>query len=214
MIQENSSSRRTESIAKVILTLVFLGGFAFFTGWMLWVGPGLDMFRLSAMELTLLAFATYRLGRLIAYDRVMEPFRRFFTETVPDATGAGESVEPRGTGFQQAIGQLICCPICAGTWVAALLTYALVLFPGPARVFLTMSAAIGAAEVLGAFTEAMSWGGQYARTAAGAKMIEREQAGFQERGHPVELPARQPAQPVEPVEPRGEYREYRDVARR
>jgi hypothetical protein len=45
-------------------------------------------------------------------------------------------------------------------------------------------------------------------------MIEREQAGFQERGHPVELPARQPAQPVEPVEPRGEYREYRDVARR
>lgn len=174
MTQRSSESVRKEYIAKVVLSVTFLVGFALFIGWMLIFGPGLNVFKLSAMDLVLLGFSTYRLGRLIAYDRVMEPFRHFFTNTVPDSTGAGESVDPKGEGFQQAIGQLICCPICAGTWVAALLTYLLYLVPGPTRVFLTMTTAIGIAELLGAATEAMSWSGQYARTMSGAKMLERE----------------------------------------
>ncbi len=187
MFRSSSNSVRKEYIAKVILTVIFLGGFALFTGWMLFFGPGLDLFKLSAFDLVLLGFSTYRLGRLIAYDRVMEPFRQFYTNTVPDSTGAGESVDPKGEGFQQAMGQLICCPICAGTWVAALLTYALYLFPGPTHVFLMMTAAIGVAEILGAMTEAMSWAGQYARTMSGAKMMERNER-YSEQGHLVEFP--------------------------
>lgn len=199
MAQTNSKSARNENIAKLVLTVVFLGGFLLFSGWMLAFGPGLDLFQLSAMDLTLLAFSTYRLGRMIAYDRVMEPFRQFFTVTEPDSTGAGDTVNPKGEGFQQALGQLICCPICAGTWVAALLTYLLYLFPGPARVFLTMTAAIGIAELLGALTEALSWSGQYARTMSGSKMIERQ-------GHPVEFPERKADPETEPAE---KYRDYR-----
>lgn len=174
MSQGNGKSVRGEYLAKIILTTVFLGGFAFFIIWMLTSGPGLDVFRLTTTDLVLLSLATFRLGRLIAYDRVMEPFRQFFTVTVPDPTGAGDTVEPKGRGFQQSFGQMICCPICAGTWVAALLTYLLYLFPGPARVFLVMTGVTGAAELLGAATEAMSWTGQQARTFSGAKM--REQA--------------------------------------
>lgn len=199
MTQRSSRSVRREYAAKLVLVAVFLVGFALFTGWMMLYGPGLDLFQLSAMELTLLALSTYRLGRLIAYDRVMEPFRQFFTSTEADSTGAGEAVNPKGEGFQQAIGQLICCPICAGTWVAALLTYSLYLFPGPARLFMTMTAAIGIAEILGALTEALSWSGQYARTMSGSKMIERQ-------GHPVEFPERKSDQSSEPVE---NFREYR-----
>ncbi|HEX9018485.1 MAG TPA: DUF1360 domain-containing protein [Anaerolineaceae bacterium] len=178
----------------------------------------MNVFKLSAMDLTLLAFSTYRLGRLIAYDRVMEPFRKFFTNTVPDVTGAGESVDPKGEGFQQAIGQLMCCPICAGTWVAALLTYGLYLFPGPARVFLTMTTAIGVAELLGAATEALSWTGQQARTNSGAKMMEREahKVSFTQPvdlgrpanlGHAMDYPE-QDAREREDV-PANTYQEYR-----
>lgn len=196
-------SKQKEYIAKVILTTVFLAGFAAFTAWMLIYGPGLAGFQPTWMELFLLSFATYRLGRMIAYDRVMEPFRAFFTTTVPDPTGAGESVNPRGVGFQQSIGQLICCPICAGTWVAALLTYTLILFPGPARVFLTLIAAVAVAELLGAITEAASWGGQYARTLSGAKNIERENL---RAGHAVSFPERKPSQPVEEPYRGGDYR--------
>ena len=192
MLEGNRKSVRKEYIAKTVLISIFLGGFVLFIGWMLIFGPGLDIFQLSAMQLVLLGFSTYRLGRLIAYDRVMEPFRQFFTDTVPDSTGAGESVNPKGEGFQQALGQLICCPICAGTWVAALLTYLLYLFPGPMMVFLTMTAAIGIAELLGALTEALSWSGQYARTLSGAKNLERQEREemLNERGQAVEFPGR------------------------
>jgi hypothetical protein len=182
MSQSSGKSVRREYIAKIVLTFIFLGGFALFTGWMLTAGPGLDIFELSTVDLVLLSLATYRLGRLIAYDRVMDPFRRFFTDTVPDPTGSGDTVEAKGEGFQQAIGQLICCPICAGTWVAALLTYLLYLFPGPTHLFLVMTAAIGAAELLGAATEALSWTGQHARTMSGAKMREQEQRGHDYSG--------------------------------
>ena len=206
MFHSSSNSIRKEYTAKVILTVIFLGGFALFTGWMLFFGPGLDLFKLSAFDLVLLGFSTYRLGRLIAYDRVMEPFRQFYTNTVPDSTGAGESVDPKGEGFQQAMGQLICCPICAGTWVAALLTYALYLFPGPTHVFLMMTAAIGVAEILGAMTEAMSWAGQYARTMSGAKMMERNER-YSEQGHLVEFP--DPKKQRESDSVVDSYQEYR-----
>lgn len=188
MLQGSSKSMQRERVAKIILILIFLGGFAFFTGWMFIYGPRQNVFKLSAMDLALLGLSTYRLGRLIAYDRVMEPLRQFFTETVPDSTGAGESVDPKGEGFQQALGQLVCCPICAGTWVAALLTYLFFLLPGPIRVFLVMTSAIAIAEVLGALTEALSWSGQYARTMSGAKMLERSRPPANEQAHPVELP--------------------------
>lgn len=176
MAQRGGSSLQKEYTAKIILTLVFLGGFVLFTAWLFIFGPGTAIPSLSALELALLGLSTFRLGRLIAYDRVMEPLRRFFTETHPDSTGAGDTVDPKGEGFQQALGQLICCPICAGTWVAALLTYLYFIVPGPTYVFLIMTAAIAIAELLGALTEAFTWTGQYARTMSGAKMLERSES--------------------------------------
>jgi len=167
-------SKRREYITKTVLIFVFLGVLATFIGYMTFYGPGLNAFQLSWMELLLLSLSTYRLGHLISYDRVMEPFRRYFTETLPDPTGAGETVEAKGKGFQQAVGQLICCPICSGTWVAAVLVYALYLWPDPTRVFLTMTAAIGAAELLNAAGESWSWSGQYYRTLSGAQSAARK----------------------------------------
>jgi len=137
-------------------------------------GPGLQAFKLGWLDLALLAFATYRLGHLIAYDLVTEPFRQFFTQTLPDPTGAGETVEPKGDGFRKAIGQLVSCPICSGTWAAAVLVYALYLWPDPVRVFLAMTAAIGAAELLNAAGEALSWSAQHHRVQAGAQMAARK----------------------------------------
>jgi hypothetical protein len=115
----------------------------------------------------LLSLATYRLGHLVAYDRVMEPFRSPFARTVPDATGAGESVEAKGAGIRHTIGQLITCPICAGTWIAAGLVYGLVLLPEFTRLFLWMTAAIGLAEIVNSATEAWCWSGQLSRVRVG-----------------------------------------------
>jgi hypothetical protein len=125
-------------------------------------------------DLVMLALSTFRLGRMIAYDKVLNPVREPFTETVPDPTGAGDTVEPEGNGARRAIGELISCPTCAGTWAAAIQVFALQLFPGPTRIFLAVMAAVGAAELLGSAQEALGWSGQVARQEAGEREQQRE----------------------------------------
>jgi hypothetical protein len=173
MTNDSNQPERHEFAAKGVLILLFFLMFAGFVAWMGSRGPGLVGFELRPMDLALLVLATFRLGRLIAYDVVMEPFRRPFARTVPDSTGAGETVEPRGTGVRRALGQLFSCPICTGTWVAAILVYGLYAFPGPTRVFLVIMAVIGAAELLNAFEEAFCWSGQLARTMTGRQLVQK-----------------------------------------
>jgi hypothetical protein len=159
---------RAEYATKSLLTLLFLSVFVAFAWW-----QRDRIFQFSAFDLVLLSLATLRLGRLIAYDLVTEPIRAPFAQTVPDETGAGDSVEARGSGMQRALGQLISCPICAGTWVAAILVYALIALPQPTRIFLALTAAIGLAEILNSLIEALCWSGQNARTQAGSLVLSR-----------------------------------------
>ncbi len=158
----------SEYLAKVILTGIFLAGLALFVSWRLSTGQGLDAFHMTVSDLVLLVFATLRMGRMLAYDLIMEPLRAPFTETLPDGTGAGDSVEAKGRGLRRALGQLISCPICAGTWSAGLLVLGMYAFPGPMRILITILGAIGAAEVLNAAIEGFSWSGQLARARTGA----------------------------------------------
>jgi len=172
---------KREYATKVVLSLVFLFAVVFFA---ILTGPAHLLQSIQSwgvLDFVLLSLSTYRLGHLVAYDRVMEPFRHAFARTVPDITGAGESVEPMGSGIRCAIGQLISCPICAGTWIAALLVFALVLLPEGTRLFLWMTAAIGLAEVFNSFTEALCWSGQ----------LSRNQAGEINRARPVQDEARE-----------------------
>ncbi len=168
MGSEPNRPDHSEYLAKVILTVIFLGGLALFVSWRLSTGQGLDAFHMTVSDLVLLVFATLRMGRMLAYDLIMEPLRAPFTETLPDGTGAGDSVEARGRGLRKALGQLFSCPICAGTWSAGVLVLGMYAFPGPTRILVTILGAIGAAEVLNALIEGSSWSGQLARTRTGA----------------------------------------------
>jgi hypothetical protein len=122
----------------------------------------------TALDLAMLGLASYRTGRMVAYDKVFETQRLPFAETVPDPTGAGDTVMPRGSGVRQAIGELICCPICVGTWIAAILVFGLTIMPGPTRMFLKIMSGIGLAEFINAGTEALQWHGEEARVRTGA----------------------------------------------
>jgi hypothetical protein len=123
--------------------------------------------KMSSFDLALLGLSTFRLGRLVSYERVFEPIRSLFTETVQDEFGAGETVEPKGKGIQKSLGELISCPICSGTWIAAGLVYGMQLLPRPTRLFLWINSTIGLAEIFNAVTEAFSWWGQEARKKSG-----------------------------------------------
>lgn len=123
--------------------------------------------QISALDFAMLGLATFRMGRMIAFDRVADPLRAPFTQVVPDDSGAGEQVVAKGRGPREVIGELLSCPICAGTWVAAGLVYGLQFFPAPTRLLITIMSAIGFAEIAHAATEALTWAGQAERVDVG-----------------------------------------------
>src|SRR5207244_10345070 len=94
----------------------------------------------DALDLVVLGAATFKAARTIARDEVMSFLREPFVEG--EAHEGGE--EPLATGdMRQAIGELVTCSRCIGTWVAAGLGCAQILAPRFGRL-LTWSLAAGA----------------------------------------------------------------------
>jgi hypothetical protein len=125
--------------------------------------------KLKPFDLVLLCLSTFRAGHLVAYDKVTEPLRKPFTETRQDPSGAGDTVVPKGSGAQKALGELMACPTCVGTWVGAFLTYGLMLVPGPTRVLMAILSSTGVAELLHSLGETLKWNGQLARNRSGSE---------------------------------------------
>ena len=104
------------------------------------IGPG---------DLLLLGVATHKLSRTISRDWVTSVLRAPFTRL----KGAGKlpkelKEEARGEGMRRAIGELVTCPFCTGQWVAALLTYLLVLNPPLGRLVASIFTVISASDFL------------------------------------------------------------------
>src|ERR671937_706534 len=113
-----------------------LGGFLLLTRGRLPERVGLgDVLRIGA--------ASYKLGRLVAKDEVTTWVRA-------PVTRDEEASEPKPTGLERAIGELVTCPYCIGLWIAAGLSYALVLFPRQTRLVTTIFAGQAVADFLNA----------------------------------------------------------------
>ncbi len=111
--------------------------------------------RTSYADLVLLGLATHKLSSIIAKDRVTSPLRASFTEYV-EAAGESEVKEKvRGEGMQRAIGDLVTCQYCLSPWVAAALTFGLVLRPRATRLVLTTFAAVTISSFLHQATDAI-----------------------------------------------------------
>lgn len=70
----------------------------------------------TALELAALAAATFKASRALSRERVGSFIRQPFVEGEADV---GEDESPAGSGMQRAVGELVTCPRCLGTWVAA-----------------------------------------------------------------------------------------------
>ena len=149
---------------KLTLTSVFLGLMAAFSALLF---RRKQTVQIGPFDLLMLGLTTYRTGRLVAYERISTPIREPFTETVEDESGAGQAVVASGQGVRWAMGELMSCPICIGTWVSAGLVYGLHLAPRPTRVFLAVMGTTGAADLLYCSSEALSWIGRAARRQCG-----------------------------------------------
>jgi hypothetical protein len=104
--------------------------------------------RVDARDIVLFAIATQKLSRVITKDKVTSALRAPFTE-VEGKGGAGELEERgRGQGLRRAIGDLLTCPFCLGTWIASGLIYGFIFSPRVTRTLASIFAVSGIADFL------------------------------------------------------------------
>jgi Protein of unknown function (DUF1360) len=99
--------------------------------------------RVSFGDTIRVGIASYKLGRLVAKDRVAAFVRAPVTEDE-------EATEPKREGTARALGELLTCPYCVGLWFASGLSYGLVLFPRQTRLVTTIFGAQALADFLNA----------------------------------------------------------------
>ena len=93
------------------------------------------------LDLALLSAATFKAARTIARDEVTSPLRAPFVEGEADS----DHEEPmQEGGFQQAIGELVTCTRCIGTWCGAGLAATQVVSPRFGRL---LTLALGTAGI-------------------------------------------------------------------
>jgi hypothetical protein len=107
----------------------------------------------TALDLTVLSAASFKAARTLARDEVTSFIREPF---VRGHAHEGDE-EPVETGdWQQAIGELVTCSRCAGTWVAAGLVTTQVLAPRFGRLLTWSLAAAGINDFLQATFAALA----------------------------------------------------------
>jgi len=95
--------------------------------------------QLSVADLTLLGLATFKASRTVARDRVTSFVREPFVE--------GEAYDGEGerptheSELKQALGELVTCTRCVGTWLGAGLASMQILAPRTGRLLTTVLAA-------------------------------------------------------------------------
>ncbi|MDQ3346219.1 MAG: DUF1360 domain-containing protein [Chloroflexota bacterium] len=118
------------------------------------------------LDLVLMGLASYRIGRMVAFERVGEPLREHFTAEVPDESGVDDTVVARGRGPRWVIGELLSCPTCIATWAALGLSIGSAVLPGPIRMLTNVLAAAGVAEIANGGVEHLEWSARAARARA------------------------------------------------
>jgi hypothetical protein len=107
----------------------------------------------TPLDLAILGLATFKAARTISRDQVTSFLREPFVEE--EAHDGAE--EPVHTGdMRQAIGELVTCSRCVGTWVAGGLTATEVLAPRFGRILTWTLAAAGANDFLQASFAALT----------------------------------------------------------
>ena len=98
----------------------------------------------TPLDLAVLAAATFKAAHTLSHDEVTSFIREPF---VRGHAHEGDE-EPKLGGMEQAIGELVTCTRCMGTWAAAGLTWTQVLAPRFGRILTWTLAAAGLNDFL------------------------------------------------------------------
>jgi Protein of unknown function (DUF1360) len=110
-------------------------------------------------DLVLLIFASFRLTRLLVYDRITEFIRRPFHKEVEEVDSEGNTItfiEIKGEGFRYWIGELLSCHWCTGIWCTAILLVIYFYWPVGGEVLIVLLAIAGAAGICEAILQRLT----------------------------------------------------------
>ncbi len=153
-----SMSNRTKSrISLAALFFIFeLGIFVIKS-----LSPGL---RLDPFTWVMLVFAASLGGAGIAYLAIGDWIRWPLTKEVPHSSRASMiEIEPKYKGWLNSPGVLLCCPICAGTWVGAALLGLLAVDYSLGYYTIVALSAGGALRIVVRLAEMLEWQSRYAQ---------------------------------------------------
>ena len=100
--------------------------------------------RQTTLDFVLLAGATFKTARTLTHDRVASFVRQPFVE---GEAGTGDE-RPAGDGGRRAIGELVTCTRCVGTWAAAGLASTQIVAPRFGRLLTWTLGAAAASDFL------------------------------------------------------------------
>ena len=136
---------KKETLSKVwniVFSLFFLGIFALFASMNSDIIESITLF-----EIVVITLATFRLIRLVVYDKIMKWLRDIF-----------ELDEP--TGINQTLKDLTSCPWCFGVWATLIIFIINFSIPG-GSLFTLLLAISGVAAVIQITINLIGWNAQY-----------------------------------------------------
>ncbi|WP_019240532.1 MULTISPECIES: DUF1360 domain-containing protein [Bacillus] len=97
------------------------------------------------LDLVLLSLASFRLTRLIVFDKITSFLRKPFFEEVVEKNAQGETevyIVPKKSGLKGWIGELLSCYWCTGVWITmfiVLISYLIPYWSNPIIVVLAVA---------------------------------------------------------------------------
>jgi hypothetical protein len=151
-------SNQTKSrISLIILFLVFEAGIIAIAR----IGPAL---RLDVFTWVLLVVAASFGGSAISYMFIGEWIRAPLTKEVPHSSNSNIiEIEPKYEGWLKSPGVLLCCPICAGTWVGVGLLALMVINYNFGYYTVIALSLGGAARLITRLSELLEWQSRFAQ---------------------------------------------------
>jgi peptidoglycan/LPS O-acetylase OafA/YrhL len=113
--------------------------------------------KMPAPTMIAAGFACSFIGHAISFYGIGEWIRSWFTHQDIDASGAGEGPDPN-EGWLNVLGQLVCCPICAGIWGTTLLLTIYSFIPSWGTILLDVMGSGGFAALMHWACEKIEWG--------------------------------------------------------
>ncbi|WML38813.1 DUF1360 domain-containing protein [Neobacillus sp. OS1-2] len=112
--------------------------------------------KITFLSFVILSLSSFRLTRLLVFDKITEFIREPFFDEVVEENEEGEKdvyYLPKKTGFKKFMGELLSCYWCTGIWAAALIVVFYYIFPVVSTPIILILAVAGLAAIVEVFVQ-------------------------------------------------------------